>query len=377
MTFKQTLSRHLINLPGWRNNRKIVVIESDDWGSIRMPSIAVYDYLLSKGIRVDQSPYCQFDSLETSDDIEALLNVLYRFKDYKGNHPVFTFNTVMANPDFKKIEDSGFKEYYYKPFTETYKQYPQTAFTLELIKQGIKASLLKPQFHGREHVNVGLWLNMLQNRNPEFIEAFKKNMWGLSTDVTEDKKNSIQAAFDSRNENELEFLKDSIREGSDLFENIFGFRSSSFIPNNFIFPSLLEEELIRNDIKIIQGMKYQISPLNKYNKREYSRRITGKSNISGLLNLVRNCSFEPSVVGGNAESESNKCLKEISNSFFWKKPAIISMHRINFMGGLTEKNRKTNLTALATLLNDILYKWPEVEFMSSDQLGFFINQKSA
>ena len=35
---KQNLLRNLSNLPGWRTRRHIVVIESDDWGSIRMAS---------------------------------------------------------------------------------------------------------------------------------------------------------------------------------------------------------------------------------------------------------------------------------------------------------------------------------------------------
>lgn len=35
---KDTAKRHFLNLPGWHTRRKIVVIESDDWGSIRMPS---------------------------------------------------------------------------------------------------------------------------------------------------------------------------------------------------------------------------------------------------------------------------------------------------------------------------------------------------
>jgi len=29
------LHRYIANIPGWRTNRKIIVIESDDWGSIR------------------------------------------------------------------------------------------------------------------------------------------------------------------------------------------------------------------------------------------------------------------------------------------------------------------------------------------------------
>ena len=35
---KENVSRNLSNLPGWRTKRHIIVIESDDWGSIRMSS---------------------------------------------------------------------------------------------------------------------------------------------------------------------------------------------------------------------------------------------------------------------------------------------------------------------------------------------------
>lgn len=30
MTLKQTITHNLLNIPGWRTNRHIVVIESDD-----------------------------------------------------------------------------------------------------------------------------------------------------------------------------------------------------------------------------------------------------------------------------------------------------------------------------------------------------------
>ena len=54
---KSTLSRNYTNSKGWRTNRKIVVIESDDWGSIRMRDQASFDKLLQSGIRVDRSKY--------------------------------------------------------------------------------------------------------------------------------------------------------------------------------------------------------------------------------------------------------------------------------------------------------------------------------
>ena len=41
MNFKQTITHNLLNIPSWHTNRKIVVIESDDWGSMRMPSCEV------------------------------------------------------------------------------------------------------------------------------------------------------------------------------------------------------------------------------------------------------------------------------------------------------------------------------------------------
>jgi len=65
-------------------------------------------------------------------------------------------------------------------------------------------------------------------------------------------------------------------------------------------------------------------------------------------------------------------MKQISNSFFWNKPAIISMHRLNFMGSLSEENRTINLSGLNTLLHQIFKQWPDVIFLSSDQLGEFI-----
>ena len=43
MSFKQTITHNLLNIPGWNTKRRIVVFESDDWGAIRMPSKAVFE----------------------------------------------------------------------------------------------------------------------------------------------------------------------------------------------------------------------------------------------------------------------------------------------------------------------------------------------
>jgi hypothetical protein len=78
-----------------------------------------------------------------------------------------------------------------------------------------------------------------------------------------------------------------------------------------------------------------------------------------------------------SESFNNikNCLKDIENSFFFRKPAIITCHRLNFIGAISPKNRDNNLDILNELLTAILKKWPDVTFMSSDQLVDYINNK--
>lgn len=122
---KSTISHTSSTSPAGTSNRKIVIIESDDWGSIRMPSREVYDRLLNKGIRVDNDPYNRFDALATKEDLEALFEVLCSVKDKNGRNAVLTANAVTANPDFEKIRASGFTEYHYKPFTETLNESPK------------------------------------------------------------------------------------------------------------------------------------------------------------------------------------------------------------------------------------------------------------
>ncbi len=363
-SFKQFISNSLINYKGFNTNRKIVVFESDDWGSIRMPSLTVFNRLKDAGIPVEKSAYCKFDSLESNKDLELLFEVLLKYKDQNGNHPVITANTVVANPNFEKIKESKFNEYHFEPFTETLKHYPNHDKVFEYYQQGIKEKIFYPQFHGREHVNIEMWLDLLKTNN-HFQIAFENNLWGLSNDVFPNLSKSIQATFDSLND---ELLSNNIVDGLKLFEKLFGYRSKSFIANNFIWNSTLNYTLSSNGIEFLQGMKYQILPKTDNNKRKLIRHHLGIKNNLDQYYLIRNCSFEPSI----DKTDYYKTLHEINNAFLWNKPAIISSHRINFIGELLEDNRTINLKGLENLIKRILIKWPEVEFTTSDNIGKII-----
>jgi hypothetical protein len=49
------------------------------------------------------------------------------------------------------------------------------------------------------------------------------------------------------------------------------------------------------------------------------------------------------------------------------------MHRLNFIGFISPSNRNKNLPKFKSLLEQILKKWPDTEFMTSSQLGELIN----
>ena len=94
---------------------------------------------------------------------------------------------------------------------------------------------------------------------------------------------------------------------------------------------------------------------------------TGKKNKWDQVYMVRNVLFEPTEF---EEVDSvNLAMKQIEAAFRWNRPAIVSAHRVNFCGHIDPRNREKGLTALGQLLKRITEKWPDVEFMSSDQLG--------
>jgi hypothetical protein len=354
------LSSLHFNLMGKNINDKIIIFESDDWGSTRMTSKRAYQELLEFGIPLYKSAYCKYDTLESALDLSSLAEVLSAHKNVYGEHPKFTMNYVSANPDFQKIQDSGRTAYFCEPFLETYKKSEPAVGAFKILKKGMQEGIFMPQFHGRDHVNVPLWLELLKT-NDAFSKAFDYGIWGLSLDVLPEIKKSVQATYDST---DFEYTKNSIIEGLALFEEQFGFKSKSFIANNYVWDNNLSEVLNSLGVVHFQTMKYQILPNRAREKRTLIRRTFGSTNSIGQTYAPRNCAFEPTEFGHN----HLHTLKQIKRAFFYKKPAIISTHRINFVGGLDIKKRDQNLLELDRLLRKILKFWPDVKFVSSDQM---------
>jgi hypothetical protein len=373
-SIKSKFSRNLINILGYKTNERLVIIESDDWGSIRMSNIDAYNALLLKGYPVNQSPYNKFDSLESNEDLIHLINVLNSVKGADEKPVKFTMNNIVANPDFEKIQASNFQEYYWEPFTKTLKRYPVHNNVMDLYKKGIEQGVFFPQFHGREHLNIDRWMKALRKNDKATIDAFNLKVFSPCIAISTNYANEYMDAFDF---DSLQYLKSQetiLSEGLGLFEQIWGFPSKSFIAPCYIWDSSLETILANKGIKYIQGMVNQFNPIDGqgYNyKMKYH--FQGQKNNLGQRYLIRNAFFEPAINPGFAWEQD--CINRIEVAFRWKKPAIISSHRLNYIGFLNEENRTANLKRLKALLNEIVVKWPEVRFISSDELGNLMNRE--
>jgi len=371
-SLKTSVLNNLTNIPGWNTKRHLVVIESDDWGSIRMPSTSVFDDLIMRKVDLlsdDSFRYNKFDSLATSEDLSSLFDVLWSVKDCTGSPAVIVPVSNVANPDFKKIRHSDFNEYYYEPFTETLKKYSGCENSFALWKEGISNRIFIPQFHGREHLNVKIWMRALKGMNDNAIKAFNNEMWGISTANDPEIRVEFQAAFDFIDPADIMNHEQIIVSGLDLFEELFGYRASYFVPPNGPFSSKLESVCQINGIQYLSTPKIHNEPLG-FGKTQKQFHWLGKKNKYGLMYLTRNCFFEPSVPN---KDWVNSCLNNISMAFKWHKPAVISSHRVNYIGALVQANRDNGLRQLKTLLKEIVKRWPKVEFITTDKLGAIIN----
>lgn len=367
---KKFLKKIYSNFKGWRTNRKIVVIESDDWGSIRMPSKEIYQKCLNAGYRVDNNPYEKYDALASEKDLDILFNLLSDFKDKENRPPIITANCLTSNPDFKKIAGADYQTYYSESILKTFNKYPYHSKCFSMWQKAMQECLFWPQSHGREHLNVSKFMDALLDGDKDVHFAFKNEMPGSIPKNEEFGKNKFIEGTRFTNEEQREQVLTSTLDGLEKFHELFGFKSKSFIPQNYIWSSYFDKPIFNEDVQFYQGIHKMKEPIIN-DGVSFNKYWLGDKNLLGQCYLIRNASFEPSFFNNKKECLKD-CLRDVSIAFRFKKPAIISMHRINLVGYIHKNNREENIEVLSQLLKNIIYRWPDVEFLTSDELGFAI-----
>ena len=372
---KDSIIGNLKNSWGWKTRRKIVVFSVDDYGNVRVNSKAARINMDAAGMKI-YSRFDLLDTLETKADLAALYKVLDSVKDKNGKPAVFTPFALPCNIDFERLVAENYQQYRYELLPETYKKLAKlqpNAYegTWELWKDGIAKGFLRPQFHGREHINLTIFNEKLKNKDAALRIALENRSYTSIDDEAYPTMFST-AAFDFWNFDENKAYAAVIEEGLEKFAAVYGYRSNYFTPpvyniHHSLYPILKENGIQYIDLGLV---RHEHQGLNVF-KKEFN--YTGKKTKEGLTIVVRNVVFEPTEDRGIDWVAYT--IKQIERAFRWNRPAIISSHRVNFCGHMDVNNREKGLTSLKALLDAIVRRWPDVEFMAADELGALISKR--
>ena len=362
---KNKLTCYVKNLPGWTTKRKIVVFISDDWGDLRIRNEEDYRELLNHGFPVDKSPHTRYGALANHQDLYKLYETLTSVKDKNGRFAVFTPFTIMANPDFEKIREENFENYHYEKFPATIRRYDDGEKTLAAWKQGMEENLFLPELHGRDHLNVPLWLEHLKKGNERLLLAFK---YHYAYHKAPGMPVSPALAFYFNSEKSLGFLKNSLKDGIKIFHEFFKRKPVVFNPPNGMFHPAFYEPLSEMGVKTVSSKHFRPQPGKSGQITKKYHRF-GELSKNGILHYISNCAFEP-VNKGFPGKETT--LMQMAAAFRCRKPALINTHRVNYVGSRNPSVRDKNLMELSALLKKMKQKWPDIEFMSAGEFANYL-----
>jgi hypothetical protein len=135
---------------GFSFSRPLILLQSDDWGRVGVRDREGYEQLRSSGIHLGENPY-DYYSLETAEDVMALRDLLKRHRDSTGRPACLVMNFLLANLDFQKIADTGFKDIHLKPLSQGLPGDWKRPGLFEAYRQGVADDVFYPALHGLTH----------------------------------------------------------------------------------------------------------------------------------------------------------------------------------------------------------------------------------
>ena len=336
-----------------RFREKYIIIESDDWGLERALTFDTIQWMKKKYGEENFSRWT-LDSLETSEDLNLLFDLLEKYKNNFENPPVITANFITHNIDYSNPDRLKFI-----PLSKGFN--PETEDVRNLYMDGIKKGYIFPQLHGYSHYNNSYLAEYFNS--PEGREAFNEKFFvAKSTIKSKIKTYIIEPHGEMSNKNLNMGL---IGDANNEFKNFFGFKSKTFIPATFIFDLEYLKVVTEAGIRLLQGTnRFITSECIKYDFPYFRKR-------HGLFMSVRNSRLDPHK---DYNLNHEQCLDSIGKAMDNKIPAVIDFHRVNFAGKFDKKSRDTTLKELKLLFDKIFIKWPGVKFIHAQMLYEILNQ---
>jgi hypothetical protein len=340
--------RSLMPVEGFAFGRPLVVLQSDDWGRVGVRDREGWEELQSLGVSLGERNY-DFYSLETAQDVEAIVALLDRHRDSTGRPACLGMNFILSNLNFAKMNADNFRQIHLRPLTEGLPDGWNRLGLFEAYRQGISAGVLSPGLHGTTHFCRSAVERHLDD--PGERGTLLRTLWQAGVPYIHWRMPWIGFEYSAPGQNGRESFLTSeaqqilVDDAVTIFTKLFSQTPRSACAPGYRANQSTHQAWAKSGIQVAQnGPGHEIPPHFE----------AGGS----ILHLYRTMDFEPSAAH---QFSVEACVRIAEESFARGIPAIVSVHSINFHSTLKDfRSRTLNLldeflSALESKLPDLLY----------------------
>jgi hypothetical protein len=338
--------RNLLPLEGFYFDRPIVLLQSDDWGRVGLRDHEGLEQLRSAGLDLDQ-PYDSY-TLETAEDIAALIELLNRHRDSAGRHPSLGMNFILANLDFAKMSAQSWQRIYFLPLAQGLPEGWCRPRLAEAYRQGIDGGVFYAALHGIAHFcRYAVERNLSENGERA---ALLRTLWKAGTPYIHWRMPWIGYEYWDAGKPEDERMLPAETQRVMIGEAVGEFaKMFSTLPRSACAPGYRANDAThrawaQHGIRVAQNGPGGFAPPH-FDRFE-------------VLQLFRNVDFEPAT---DTSFSVEACLHQAEACFERGIPAIVSVHSINFHSTVRDFRTRTLqaldefFTALESKHADLLY----------------------
>ncbi|MCU0840089.1 MAG: hypothetical protein MUC79_00010 [Thiobacillaceae bacterium] len=318
-------------LAAWREpvlRHPVLIIESDDWGAGPVEAQARA--------------------------LHQLVELLTKFKDRTGRHPVMTLALVLAVPDGPSIRRDG---RYHRLTLED----PMFAPVREAIERGRAAGVFALQLHGLEHY----WPDALMASPDPAVRAWLE---GDAPAITERLPSPLQSRWTDASvlpSRPLppERIAAAVAEEVRLYERIFGERPRVAVPPTFVWNEAVERAWAR------EGIEFVVTP----GLRSACRNADGVPDCdagpfhNGLRGAGVGYVVRPDYLEPERGHRAERALAALAARTAEGRACLLETHRSNFIADVALSS--SAFEAIHQLYNAALQQNQELRFPSTAELG--------
>jgi hypothetical protein len=303
----------------------VLILESDDWG----PAPPDHAEMLS-----------------------AIARLLAEYSDRRDHHPVMTLAVVLAIPEPGQGASDTPRELTMAD--------PRFRPVVEAMQAGVRDGVFQLQLHGRSHY----WL-------PALVEAASTDpavagwLAGPDTWHTEALPAELQSRWEPRIGGKPftisdEAARSAAEHDARLFHECFGTAATIAVPTRFDWYPALERGWAAAGVHTVVTPGRYDSHSGQFGDPASFKRITNGMRSEHVGYVVRDQYFEP-FKGHTAEHG----LRALETNTALGRPTLLETHRANF---LEPALRDASLSAIRALLEGALARFPDLRFLSTEEL---------